>query len=108
MFSIIVMLIGGLGLFIYGMNLMSKAIERVAGSRLRNILKAFTKNRFFGLLAGTAFTAIIQSSSAATVMVVSFVNSGLMTLAEACLTSRLTAQRLTLKRQIQRLQAQIR
>ncbi len=83
MFTIIVMLIGGLGLFIYGMNLMSKAIERVAGSRLRSILKAFTKNRFFGLLAGTAFTAIIQSSSAATVMVVSFVNSGLMTLAEA-------------------------
>ena len=83
MFAIIVMLIGGLGLFIYGMNLMSKAIERVAGSRLRNILKAFTKNRFFGLLAGTAFTAIIQSSSAATVMVVSFVNSGIMTLAEA-------------------------
>ncbi|MBP5294187.1 MAG: Na/Pi symporter, partial [Lachnospiraceae bacterium] len=77
------MLIGGLGLFIYGMNLMSKAIERVAGSRLRNILKAFTKNRFFGLLAGTAFTAIIQSSSAVTVMVVSFVNSGLMTLTEA-------------------------
>ena len=83
MFTIIVMLIGGLGLFIYGMNLMSKAIERVAGSRLRNILKAFTKNRFFGLLAGTAFTAVIQSSSAATVMVVSFVNSGIMTLSEA-------------------------
>ena len=83
MFIIIVTLIGGLGLFIYGMNLMSKAIERVAGSRLRNILKAFTKNRFFGLLAGTAFTAIIQSSSAATVMVVSFVNSGIMTLTEA-------------------------
>ena len=83
MFTIIVMLIGGLGLFIYGMNLMSKSIERVAGSRLRNILKAFTKNRFFGLLAGTFFTAVIQSSSAATVMVVSFVNSGLMTLVEA-------------------------
>ena len=83
MFAIIVMLIGGLGLFIYGMNLMSKAIERVAGTRLRAILKAFTKNRFFGLLAGTAFTAIIQSSSAATVMVVSFVNSGIMTLSEA-------------------------
>ena len=83
MFVIIVGLIGGLGLFIYGMNLMSRGIERVAGNKLRDILKKFTRNKFFGLVVGTFFTALIQSSSAATVMVVSFVNSGLMTLAEA-------------------------
>ena len=83
MFVILVSLIGGLGLFIYGMNLMSRGIERVAGNKLRDILKKFTRNRFFGLVVGTFFTAVIQSSSAATVMVVSFVNSGLMTLAEA-------------------------
>ncbi len=80
---IIIALVGGLGMFIYGMNLMSRGIERVAGNKLRDILKKFTKNRFFGLVVGTFFTALIQSSSAATVMVVSFVNSGLMTLVEA-------------------------
>lgn len=79
----IIELIGGLGLFLYGMNLMSRGIERVAGSKLRNILRVFTKNKFFGLIVGLFFTAVIQSSSAATVMVVSFVNSGLMTLTEA-------------------------
>ncbi|MBR6406313.1 MAG: Na/Pi cotransporter family protein [Lachnospiraceae bacterium] len=83
MFLIIVALVGGLGMFIYGMNLMSRGIERVAGNKLRDILKKFTRNRFFGLVVGTFFTALIQSSSAATVMVVSFVNSGLMTLTEA-------------------------
>ena len=83
MATIVISLIGGLGLFIYGMNLMSRGIERVAGNKLRDILKAFTKNKFLGLLVGTFFTAMIQSSSAATVMVVSFVNTGLMTLAEA-------------------------
>jgi len=83
MFLIIVGLIGGLGLFIYGMNLMSRGIERVAGNKLRDILKKFTRNKFLGLIVGTFFTALIQSSSAATVMVVSFVNSGLMTLVEA-------------------------
>lgn len=77
-------LMGGLGLFIYGMNLMSRGIEKVAGNRLRKILEAFTKNKFLGLVVGCFFTAVIQSSSAATVMVVSFVNSGLMKLTEAC------------------------
>ena len=80
---ILVQLIGGLGLFISGMNMMSRGIEKVAGSKLRAILAAFTKNRFLGLVVGLFFTAVIQSSSAATVMVVSFVNSGLMTLTEA-------------------------
>lgn len=81
---ILVELIGGLGLFIAGMNMMSRGIEKVAGNRLRGILEAFTKNKFFGLVVGIFFTAVIQSSSAATVMVVSFVNSGLMKLSEAC------------------------
>lgn len=81
---ILVELVGGLGLFIAGMNMMSRGIEKVAGNRLRNILASFTKNRFLGLLVGMFFTAVIQSSSAATVMVVSFVNSGLMKLGEAC------------------------
>jgi phosphate:Na+ symporter len=75
---------GGLGLFVYGMNLMSRGIEKVAGNKLRGILAAFTKTRFLGLVVGLFFTAVIQSSSAATVMVVSFVNSGLMNLSEAC------------------------
>lgn len=77
-------LLGGLGLFIAGMNMMSRGIEKVAGNRLRAILAAFTKTRFLGLIIGLFFTAVIQSSSAATVMVVTFVNSGLMKLAEAC------------------------
>lgn len=81
--TIVIQLLGGLGLFLYGMNLMSHGIEKVAGNKLRSILEAFTKNKFLGLAVGLFFTAVIQSSSAATVMVVSFVNSGLMNLAEA-------------------------
>lgn len=83
MMLIAIELMGGLGLFVSGMNMMSRGIEKVAGNRLRGILEAFTKNRFLGLLVGLFFTAVIQSSSAATVMVVTFVNSGLMKLAEA-------------------------
>ena len=83
MFAIIIELLGGLGLFIFGMNLMSSGIERAAGSGLRSIVEKLAKNKFMGLITGLIFTAVIQSSSAATVMVVSFVNSGLMTLAEA-------------------------
>lgn len=81
---IIIQLMGGLGLFVFGMNLMSRGIEKVAGNKLRGILEAFTKTKFLGLVVGLFFTALIQSSSAATVMVVSFVNSGLMKLGEAC------------------------
>lgn len=80
----VVSLIGGLGLFIAGMNMMSRGIEKVAGNRLRSVLAAFTRTRFLGLVVGLFFTAVIQSSSAATVMVVSFVNTGLMKLGEAC------------------------
>ena len=74
---------GGLGLFLLGMELMSDSIEKVAGARLRRILEIFTTNRFMGMIVGIIFTGIIQSSSACTVMVVSFVNSGLMNLYQA-------------------------
>lgn len=81
--SIVLSMAGGLGLFLYGMRIMSDSIEKVAGARLRGILERLTTNRFMGILVGTFFTAVIQSSSACTVMVVSFVNSGLMTLTQA-------------------------
>lgn len=81
--SIILSMAGGLGLFLYGMRIMSDSIEKVAGARLRGILERLTTNRFTGMLVGVLFTAVIQSSSACTVMVVSFVNSGLMTLTQA-------------------------
>jgi phosphate:Na+ symporter len=83
MANIILGLMGGLGLFLYGMNLMSEALEKAAGAKMRSILEFFTKTPLRGILVGTVFTAIIQSSSAATVMVVSFVNSGLMNLYQA-------------------------
>ncbi len=76
-------LLGGLGLFLYGMKLMSEGLEKAAGEKMRNILEFFTRNRFMGMMVGIAFTAIVQSSSATTVMVVSFVNSGLMDLFQA-------------------------
>lgn len=81
--SILLSMAGGLGLFLFGMHTMSEAIEKAAGARLRSILEFFTTNRFTGMLVGVIFTAIIQSSSACTVMVVSFVNSGLMNLYQA-------------------------
>lgn len=81
--SILLSMAGGLGLFLFGMHTMSEAIEKAAGARLRSILEFFTTNRFTGMLVGVIFTAIIQSSSACTVMVVSFVNSGLMSLYQA-------------------------
>ncbi len=81
--SVLLSLAGGLGLFLFGMKLMSESIEKVAGAKLRRILEIFTTNRFAGMLVGIVFTGIIQSSSACTVMVVSFVNSGLMNLYQA-------------------------
>ena len=74
---------GGLGLFLFGMRVMSDSIEKVAGAKLRRILEIFTTNRFSGMVVGVVFTAIIQSSSACTAMVVSFVNAGLMNLYQA-------------------------
>ncbi len=81
--STIVSMAGGLGLFLFGMKLMSVAIEKAAGAKLRRILEKLTTNRFTGMLVGIFFTAAIQSSSACTAMVVSFVNAGLMNLYQA-------------------------
>lgn len=81
--SVLLSLAGGLGLFLFGMDTMSKSIEKVAGAKLRRILEIFTTNRFAGLLVGIVFTGIVQSSSACTTMVVSFVNAGLMNLSQA-------------------------
>ncbi len=79
----ILRLIGSLGLFIYGMKMMSDGIQKVAGNKMRDILGAMTSNRFTGLITGFFTTALIQSSSATTVMIVSFVNAGLLTLRQA-------------------------
>lgn len=81
--STLLALAGGLGLFLLGMRLMSEGIEKAAGAKLRSILEFFTTNRLTGMLVGVIFTGIIQSSSACTVMVVSFVNAGLMNLYQA-------------------------
>ena len=81
--EILLGLMGGLGLFLFGMKLMSDGLEKAAGAKMRSILEFFTKNTIRGILVGTFFTAVIQSSSAATVMTVSFVNSGLMNLYQA-------------------------
>ena len=76
-------LVGSLALFLFGMKTMSEGLEKFAGNRLRSILAAMTKNRVMGVLTGILITALIQSSSATTVMVVSFVNAGLMTLVQS-------------------------
>lgn len=75
--------VGGLGLFLYGMNVMGEGLQQAAGNRLKKILEVLTNNRFLGVLVGISITGIIQSSSATTVMVVGFVNAGLMSLAQA-------------------------
>ena len=79
----IFLIAGGLGLFLYGMKIMSDGLENIAGDRMRQILEKATSNRFFGVITGTAVTMIIQSSSATTVMVVGFVNANLMSLSQA-------------------------
>ena len=71
-------LFGGLALFIYGMNLMSDGLQKAAGEKMKNILSLLTRNVFIGVLAGAATTAVLQSSSATTVMVIGFVTAGLM------------------------------
>ena len=75
--------VGGLGLFLYGMMQMSDGLKKVAGQRLKNILKSMTKKRIIGFLVGAGVTALIQSSSATTVMVIGFINAGLLTLKQA-------------------------
>ncbi len=81
--SIIIPFIGGLGMFIYGMQIMSQGLENAAGSKMKSLLEALTKNKFMGVLLGALITAVIQSSSATTVMVVGFVNAGIMNLTQA-------------------------
>ncbi|MBN9647944.1 MULTISPECIES: Na/Pi cotransporter family protein [Terrisporobacter] len=81
--EIIIGIMGGLGLFLFGMNLMGEALEKAAGSKLKKIIELLTSNIFMGVLIGTLVTAVIQSSSATTVMVVGFVNAGIMTLPQA-------------------------
>ena len=81
--QVLLSMAGGLGLFLFGMRVMSDSIEKVAGARLRRILEIFTTNRFAGMIVGIIFTGIVQSSSACTAMVVSFVNAGLMNLFQA-------------------------
>ncbi|MDY6037571.1 MAG: Na/Pi cotransporter family protein [Eubacterium sp.] len=82
-FSVLLGLMGGLALFLYGMQMTSTGLEAAAGDRMKNILERLTSNRFMGILVGVGITAIIQSSSATTVMVVGFVNSGLMKITQA-------------------------
>ena len=82
-FSILLGLLGGLALFLYGMQMMSSGLEAAAGNRMKSILERLTANRFLGVLVGALITAVIQSSSATTVMVVGFVNAGMMTLRQA-------------------------
>ena len=76
-------LLGSLALFLYGMKIMSEGLQKFAGDRLRKILTAMTTNRVTGVLTGVLITALVQSSSATTVMVVSFVNAGLLTLSQS-------------------------
>ena len=81
--NIIVPFAGGLGMFIYGMQIMAQGLENAAGNRMKSLLEVLTKNKFMGVCLGAAITAVIQSSSATTVMVVGFVNAGLMNLTQA-------------------------
>lgn len=81
--SIIIPFVGGLGMFIYGMQIMANGLENAAGNKMKSLLQVLTKNKFFGVLLGAFITAVIQSSSATTVMVVGFVNAGIMNLTQA-------------------------
>ena len=81
--NIILPFVGGLGMFIYGMQIMAQGLENAAGNRMKSLLEVLTKNKFFGVLLGAFITAVIQSSSATTVMVVGFVNAGIMNLNQA-------------------------
>lgn len=84
-FNNLLALLGGLALFLYGMHMMSAGLEQAAGDRMKAILEKLTSNPFLGVIVGAVITAIIQSSSATTVMIVGFVNSQLMTLNHGCL-----------------------
>lgn len=81
--NIIIPFVGGLGMFIYGMQIMAQGLENAAGNKMKSLLEVLTKNKLMGVLLGAAITAVIQSSSATTVMVVGFVNAGIMNLTQA-------------------------
>ena len=81
--GIIIPFVGGLGMFIYGMQIMAQGLENAAGSKMKSLLEALTRNKFMGVVLGALITAVIQSSSATTVMVVGFVNAGIMNLSQA-------------------------
>lgn len=81
--DIIIPFVGGLGMFIYGMQIMAQGLENAAGNKMKSLLEVLTKNKLMGVLLGAAITAVIQSSSATTVMVVGFVNAGIMNLTQA-------------------------
>ena len=81
--GIVLGLLAGLGLFLYGMNLMGNGLQKAAGDRLKKIIELLTSNRFIAVLVGIFVTGVIQSSSATTVMVVGFVNAGIMQLNQA-------------------------
>lgn len=82
-FKILYTVLGGLGIFFYGMKIMSESLQAAAGDVIRNVINSLTRNRFFAVLVGVAVTAIVQSSSVTTVMAIGFVNAGLMSLAQA-------------------------
>lgn len=82
-YKMIFLLFGGLGLFVYGMHIMSEGLQKAAGEKLKRVLQVLTTNRYLGIIVGTVITAITQSSSATTVMVIGFVNAGLMNLFQA-------------------------
>jgi phosphate:Na+ symporter len=81
--NMVFLTVGGLGLFFFGMGLMSSGLKQAAGQKLKNLLKTLTKNRFMGVLVGTLVTCLIQSSSATTVMIIGLINAGLLTLKQA-------------------------
>ena len=85
--KIIFGLVGGLAIFIYGMNMMSECLQKAAGEKMKKILALLTKNPILGVLAGALTTAVLQSSSATTVMTIGFVSAGLMSLPQAKLAS---------------------
>ena len=81
--EILIPFAGGLGMFIYGMQTMAQGLENAAGGKMKSFLEILTRNKFLGVLLGAGITAVIQSSSATTVMVVGFVNAGIMNLQQA-------------------------
>ena len=83
MTMLLIQVLGGLAIFVYGMNLMSEGLQRAAGEKMKSILRVFSSNRLIAVFSGASVTAVVQSSSASTVMVIGFINAGLLTLSQA-------------------------